>query len=267
MKKLRLKSILSNVTILLIVFSFSCSRSVVSRQRPITDLPGLEKKVVKTCNFISSSNIRLKFQTEIEFGGKIQALSGRLFLLSDTCIFISLMSNSLGIEVGRLIANADSVCLINKIDKTFFSSDYQGLKYYSGLNFNLLYSIFSDSYVNCDSVSFNSSNTYFMTDKNCFVVTNVSADQNSTKSFFSTFFDSFGNIFRFEYKNLGSDFLRVNYSNFALKDGFPGKMIFSIGIDGAKRELEVEYSDFTILKPEKLPTMKTNIAKYKRIYL
>ena len=235
MKKLRLKSILSNVTILLIVFSFSCSRSVVSRQRPITDLPGLEKKVVKTCNSISSSNIRLKFQTEI--------------------------------ELGRLIANADSVCLINKIDKTFFSSDYQGLKYYSGLNFNLLYSIFSASYVNCDSVSFNSSNTYFMSDKNCFVVTNVSADQNSTKSFFSTFFDSFGNIFRFEYKNLGSDFLRVNYSNFALKDGFPGQMIVSIGIDGAKRELEVEYSDFTILKPEKLPTMKTNIAKYKRIYL
>ena len=267
MKKLHLKSILSSVTILLIVFSFSCSRSVVSRQRPITDLNGLEKKTVKACSSISSSNIRIKFQTEIEIDGKIQALSGRLFLLSDTCIFVSLLSNSLGIEVGRLIANSDSVCIINKIDKTFFSSDYHSLKYNSGLNFNLLYSILSDSYINCDSVSFNSTNTYFMSDKNCFVVTNVSVDSNSAKSFFSTFFDSFGNIFRFEYKNLSSDFLRVNYSNFALKDGFPGKMIFSIGIDGSKRELEVDYSDFTIIKPEKLPAMKTNIAKYKRIYL
>ena len=266
MKKLLLKTILNSVTIFSIVLVCSCSRSVVISQRPITDFAGLEKKIVKSCSLRSSSNTRIKFQTSVEVDGKNHSLNGRIFLLSDTCVFISVMSPSIGIEVGRMIANKDSVFVVNKIDKTYFSSDYKTNKNIYGLNFRLLYSIFSASYLNCDSVLFSNSNTEFIADMGCFVVSKV-YKTDSLKSFSTTFFDGFGNIIRSEYKSANSDFLRANYSNFALKDGFPTKMNVTVGFGGKKREVEIEIKEVTQLKKDNFPNMRTDIRKFKRINL
>ena len=266
MKKLPLRSILSSLAIFLIVFTFSCSRSVVTKQRPITDITALQKKTLKACNTVSKSNIRLKFKTTIEFDGKNHHLNGRIFLLSDTCVFVSVMSPAIGIEVARLFANTDSVLFINKTDKTFFSSDYDQFFNHYGLNFKLLYSIFSASYIDCDSVKFLSSNTQYFADMGYFVTSKVYYHDNS-KSFSNTFFDSFGHIVRTEYKSANSDFLRVNYSNFALKDGFPGKMTLTLGVGGTKKEMEITIEEFSQLKKENIPNMKTDTRKYKRIYL
>ena len=265
MKKLLLKGILNSAAALLVVFSCSCSRSIVS-SRPITNFAELEKKTSKNCTYLSKSNLRLKFKTNIDIDGKSQQLNGRIFLLSDTCVYINVMSPTLGIEVGRLCANRDSVIFINKLDKTYFSSDYHQFIIKYGLNFRLLYSVLSASYFGCDSVKLSDTNTQYFADMRRFVVSNV-YNENDTKSYSTSFFDSFGNLYRTEYKSGNNDFLRVNYSNFALKGGFPQKLVVSVGVGGTIKEIELLIDDIIEIKSENIPNLKTGTHKYKRVYL
>ena len=263
MKKLHLESILSKTALFLVLLFCSCSKSIVST-RQVTDLSGLESKIVKRQKFITSSNLKIKFKTSVELDGKENKLTGKIYALSDTCLFFSVMSNTLGIEVGQLRMNHDSVLMLNRIDKTYFSGSYADFKKVFDASFGLFYSLFTATYLCKDSV--NSSNANYLTDLHRFVVNDVKLADNE-KSFLTTIFDGYGNIWRTEYKSYDGNFLRANYSNFALDYGFPVEMVLSSTVKGRKYDLTIYFENVSVIKESAFPEMKKSLGKYKRMVL
>ena len=265
MKKLRRVSILNKTVFVLLLLFCSCSKSIVNT-RQVTDFSGLESKTIKRQKFITSNNLRIKFKTTVELDGKENKLTGKIYALSDTCLFLNVMSSTLGIEVGQLRMNKDSVLMINKIDKTYFSGTYADFKSRFDTNFKQFYSLLTATYMRKDSVLFNSSNSNYLPDLQRFVVNDVSSNSEN-KTFLTTIFDRYGNIWRTEYKSFDGNFFRANYSNFALDYGFPSELTLNVTVKGKKYDLTIYFENVSVIKESAFPEMKKSLAKYKRVAL
>ena len=263
MRKLRLVNTLSKAAILLVLVFCSCSKSIVNT-RQVTDFSGLESKTIKRNKFLASNNLKIKFKTTVEFDGKENKLSGKIYALSDTCLFLNVMSSSLGIEIGQMRMNKDSVFVINKIDKTYFSGTYADFKSKFDTNFEQFYSFLTASYLWKDTVSFSSLNANYIADLQRFVVNDVSSD-NGNKTFLTTIFDRYGNVWRLEYKSFDGNFFRANYSNFALNYGFPCELALSAKMKGNKYDFTIYFENVSVIKESAFPEMKKSLGKYKRV--
>lgn len=265
MKKLRLESTLNRVALFLLLLFCSCSKSIVNT-RQVTDFKGLESKTKNRQKFISSNNLKIKFKTTIDLDGKENKLTGKIYALSDTCLYLNVMSSTLGIEIGQMQLNNDSVLIINKIDKTYFLGSYTDFKSRFETNFKQFYSLLTASYLRKDDVLFNSSNSNYLPDLQRFVVNDVSSD-NDNKSFLTTIFDRHGNIWRTEYKSFDGNFFRANYSNFVLDYEFPSELALQVNMKGKKYDLTIYYENASVIKKSAFPEMKKSFAKYKRVSL
>ena len=259
MKKLCQGSILSSI---LLLFLFcSCSKSVIVSRR-VTDFSSLEAKVKKHHDFISSNNLKIKFKTFIEIDGKENKLSGRIFALSDTCIYLNIMSSTLGIEVAQMLMTRDSVIIINKVEKNYYSGNYTDLRKAYNVNFRTLYSFFTSSYLS-DSICFNSSNTNHQPNFQRFIV-NTILSEDDCKSFVTSIFDGYGNLGSTEYKSCNGDIFRAIYSNFALSFGFPEEMVLTSVVKGKKSEFRIQFENVSVVN-DNVPQMNLKVDKYKRI--
>lgn len=258
MKKLFRESILSSV-ILLFLFC-SCSKIHIS-SRQITDFSGLEAKVKKQHDFKSSNILKIKFKTVIETDGRENKLTGRIFSFSDTCLYVSVMSTSLGIEVAQAVLKSDSVTIINKYEKTYFSGSYADIKELRS-DFKAIYSFLTSTYLS-DSISFNSSNTNYQPNFNRFIV-NTTLLENSNKSFVTTIFDGYGNLASTEYKSYNGDIFRAIYSNFALSYGFPAEMVLTSVVKGSKSEYKILFENVSVANGN-LPDLNLKVDRYKRV--
>ncbi|MBP5668663.1 MAG: DUF4292 domain-containing protein [Salinivirgaceae bacterium] len=258
MKKLFRESILSSV-ILLFLFC-SCSKTHIS-SRQITDFSGLEAKVRKQHNFRSSNILKIKFKTVIETNGRENKLTGRIFSFSDTCLYVSVMSSSLGIEVAQAVLKSDSITIINKYEKNYFSGTYADIKTLSS-SFRAIYSFLTSSYLS-DTISFNSSNAHYQPNFNRFIV-NTTLSENSNKSFVTTIFDVYGNLASTEYKSYNGDIFRAIYSNFALSYGFPAEMVLISVVKGSKSEYKILFENVSVANGN-LPDLNLKVDRYKRV--
>ena len=232
MKKLRLENTLSKAALLSLLVFCSCSKSIVNT-RQVNDFSGLQSRTIKRQNFLASNNLKIKFKTSVEIDGKENKLSGKIYALSDTCLFLNVMSSSLGIEIGQL-------------------------------RMNQFYSFITASYFKRNSIFFNSSNASYITDLQRFIV-NDNCSNSQTKSFLTTIFDRYGNIWRIEYKSFDGNLFRANYSNFVLDYGFPSELVLSAKVKGAKYEFTVYFENVNVIKESAFPEMKKSLGKYKRV--
>lgn len=265
MKRLNLESILSKAAIFFFLLFLSCSKSIVSN-RQVTDLSGLESKVIKRQQFISSNDLKIKFKSVVEIDGKENKVTGRIFVLSDTCIFLNIMSSALGIEVGQMLMTPDSVIVLNKIEKNYYSGKYSDFKNIFVGDFNFFYSLFTSTYLGIDTIMLNNSNVNYVSDMQRFIVSDMTI-KNDCNLYLTTIFDRYGNVWRTDYKNCDGNFFRVNYSNFALNYGFPVELNLTSTINGKKSELTIFYENVSFAKDFHFPDIRTALKKYKRVTL
>lgn len=259
MKKLCQGSILSSI---LLLFLFcSCSKTHIG-SRQITDFSSLEAKVKKQHDFRSSNVLKIKFKTVIETDGRENKLTGRIFSFSDTCLYVSVMSSSLGIEVAQALMKTNSITVINKYEKNYFSGTYADFRNVFGADFKAIYSFLTSTYLS-DTISFNSSNSNYQPNFNRFIV-NTTLSENSNKSFVTTIFDGYGNLASTEYKSYNGDIFRAIYSNFALSYGFPAEMVLTSVVKGKKNEIKILFENVSVVNGS-LPDLNLKVDKYKRV--
>lgn len=264
MKKLRIRSILIKAVILLFaVYLTSCSKSVINA-RQFSDLTELQNHIESKSSFISSKNLKIKFRTSVNFEGKENKISGRIFLFNDSCIFIQFVSNTLGLEIAQLYFWPDSMLFINKYEKSYLSGSYSELKSICDVNYNLTKSLFSATYYLSDTVLINENNTHYLSDLQIFIV-NDSYNINQSKCFVTTQFDTFGNVKKTDYKSYNGNNFRVIYSNFALNFGFPAELNFSTSMKKEKVQLTLFYENVELLKKSEVTYKIPSIRNYARI--
>lgn len=235
--------------ILLFAFSLcSCSKHF-TETRQITDFSTLQSHIQKRQDYLSSHNLKIKFKSWIESDGKEIKLSGKILTYSDSCIYINIISSTLGIEVSQFHFKRDSLIFINKIDKSYFSGSYNDLGKYLNINFQTVYSFLTNTYLGPNQVSFTSDNCSFVQDFQRFIV-NDNYENATNSKFVTSQFDNYGNLQRTECKSMDGGFLRVNYSNFVLDYAFPSQLTFTIYSKVEKIDAFTSKSYFTNEKSE-----------------
>lgn len=63
-----------------------------------------------------------KFSAEAEVNGESSSFSGNIFIIKDSIIWVSVQK--IGLEVARLLLTSDTAKFINRINKTYFISDF-----------------------------------------------------------------------------------------------------------------------------------------------
>ena len=250
------------VTFFLVALLFSCSKSFVKTQS-ISDFKALQTKINKQQTFLENNNIKLKFKAVANISGKQNKLVGRAFLYSDTSLFISILSYSLGIEVLQLYFNSDSIYYVNKIGKEFFSGTYSDFKTYP--NFGMVYSIFSSSYYNSKNTLISNNNCHYIADYKKFIV-NDKYDINEKSGFFiTTHFNSFGQVEKIDYKSYNGNYLRVNYSNFAAEYNFPTEFVIFTKVNKSEVEVKMNIENVDLLNKNHSVHSIPNYPNYKKI--
>ncbi len=85
--------------------------------------------------------LSLKFSAEVESNGESSSFSGNIYLVKDSLMWISIQK--FGLEAVRLLITADSARMINRINKTYFISDFDKLNdlFKTDFDFDILQSI------------------------------------------------------------------------------------------------------------------------------
>lgn len=108
-----------------ILFSFSCrTKHVVFKE--ILYAPNTEEIVgLMEKNQFRYNTLSLKFNAEVQSGDENNSFSGNIYLVKDSLMWVSIQK--LGIEAFRFLILTDSVKMLNRIDKTFRSGDFNTL--------------------------------------------------------------------------------------------------------------------------------------------
>jgi hypothetical protein len=85
--------------------------------------------------------ISLKFSAEIESNGENSSFSGNIYLIKDSLMWISIQK--FGLEAVRVLITTDSAKMINRINKTYFISDFNKLNelFKTDFDFDILQSV------------------------------------------------------------------------------------------------------------------------------
>jgi len=119
------------VAILLVLPSCKTNRSLI--KDPIKEYGAdyLFEKLKE--NELQFDWISAKFAIDMVIDNKKNSFRGQLRMRRDSAIWIS-FSPALGIEMARILITTDSVKFINRINKTYFSGDYEFVHDFIGTN-------------------------------------------------------------------------------------------------------------------------------------
>lgn len=125
--------------LLMVTISVSCSVSRRTIRKPIKEegadylLSNLKK------NELQYEYISAKFSASFYQNKSRTSFSGQLRIMKDSMIWVSI-SPALGIEMARLIITNDSVLYMNRLDNTYFASDFDYInkKINTTLDFDML---------------------------------------------------------------------------------------------------------------------------------
>ncbi len=134
LKTFRLKGF-KTLVLILAVFSFlsSCKSNRSLIKDPIKEYGAdyLFEKLKE--NELQFDWISAKFAIDMVIDNKKNSFRGQLRMRRDSAIWIS-FSPALGIEMARILITTDSVKFINRINKTYFSGDYEFVHDFIGTN-------------------------------------------------------------------------------------------------------------------------------------
>jgi len=121
--------------IALIVFLFACgsNKDVVTSSLEYRSSKSIVKKVNQ--NHLDYNWFTAKLSGKIEIGGADTPISANLRIRKDSVIWFS-VSALLGIEVARVQITPDSLKLINRINKTYWSGDFEDVESAYGMPVN-----------------------------------------------------------------------------------------------------------------------------------
>lgn len=264
MKKLKVISILSNVALFaLLLFLASCSRSLLST-REISDYSGLQSFVQNRDNFLSSKSLKIRFKTSLNIDGKENRISGKILSLPGDCLFVQLMSSTIGVEVAQLYFFNDSLLFVNKIDKTWSSSRYTTLS--PVLSFTMLKSLLTDSYYYSDSIGINNDKCHYLDDFQIFVA-NDSYNFDNVRYFVSTHFDRFGNVGKTDVKSYDGNSFSAVYSSHTLNYTMPAEVKLDMVYKKNKFSFTLLYESVDIVNGSDASYKVPSLLNYKRIDL
>ncbi|MEI6851961.1 MAG: DUF4292 domain-containing protein [Bacteroidota bacterium] len=85
--------------------------------------------------------LSLKFSADVESNGENSSFSGNIYLIRDSLMWISIQK--FGLEAVRLLITTDSAKMINRINKTYFVSDFDKVNqlFKTDFDFDILQSI------------------------------------------------------------------------------------------------------------------------------
>ena len=266
MRRLNQKSMLSKAAVcFLLLLLFSCSR-YTTNTRSVSDFSALSNIVSDRYKLVSSNIIKMKFSTVVRHEGKDNKLSGKILITTDTCVFINVISSSLGIEVAQIRFTNDSVLFVNKMDKNYYSGSYNDFVKLVDVNYKSVFSILTNSYIRSDSIDFNSNKAFYFAEVKRFMVNDLYL-YDGLKSYVTTEFNQYGSVDKIEFKSARSNFLRVNYSNFANNFSFPETISLSTTIKKEKVSLDLKINSVEFLKEERAVVKISSLNNYSRISL
>lgn len=165
-------------------------------QQEISDLTTLEQR---------HKNFRnLTAKAEVSFGGSAFSLSGTLRLVPDSAMMISVQP-VFGIEMARVLCTQDSIFVVNKFNKNYFSASYSDIYSKGGLDLQMIQGLFCNMPWGLSQGDFSMSRY----DRDSYVVT-------SDGEIESTFLiDDEGSVLRTTVENRSKNlFLLAEYSDF-----------------------------------------------------
>jgi len=85
--------------------------------------------------------LSLKFSAEVESNGENSSFSGNIYLIKDSLMWISIQK--FGLEAVRVLITTDSAKMMNRINKTYFTSNFDKLNdiFKTDFDFDILQSI------------------------------------------------------------------------------------------------------------------------------
>jgi hypothetical protein len=89
----------------------------------------------------SYKTLSLKFSAEVESNGENSSFSGNIYVVRDSLMWISIQK--FGLEAVRLLITIDSAKMINRINKTYFISDFDKVNelFKTDFDFDILQSV------------------------------------------------------------------------------------------------------------------------------
>lgn len=141
--KVRAKHI--GIILLMILFAISCKTAFVGGTKGENLRPGkLYKKLQE--NGFEYENLSLKFSAEVRIGEEKEEFSGIIRMTKDTAIWISLRSYN--IEGARFLITHDSVKFINRLEKTYYTGDFDFIKqrFDMDMDYEMLQAIITNSF-------------------------------------------------------------------------------------------------------------------------
>ena len=128
---------------LCVLFSFSCkTKQVVSHKTSITpSTDGIVNLMKK--NQFHFTTLSLKFNAEAQTEEESNSFSGNIYMVKDNTIWVSIQK--LGMEAFRFLITADSVKMLDRINKVYINGNYVVLNKMLNTNFDfdLLQALFT----------------------------------------------------------------------------------------------------------------------------
>jgi hypothetical protein len=131
--------------ICILLFAVSCKVAFVGGGKSENFRPAkLYRNLVE--NQFEYKNMTLKFSAKMFFGEEKQEFSGIIRLQKDKAIWISLRSYN--IEGARVLITEDSVKFLNRLEKTFYTGDFEFLRsrFDMDMDYNMLQSIITNAF-------------------------------------------------------------------------------------------------------------------------
>ncbi len=143
--KRKLHNFIYFLSIAIIGILFSCKTiKPIAKEYPPLRAAKLYDNVIE--NQPQYTSLSIRFSAAVEIDSKSYSFSGTLRIKRDSLIWVTL-SPALGIEAARVLITPDSVCFVNRINKTFYAGDYSQLNdiFDMEFDFNSIEAILSHS--------------------------------------------------------------------------------------------------------------------------
>jgi hypothetical protein len=251
-----------------LLFSFSCkTKEVVSHKTNITPNADGIVNLMKKKQF-DFTTLSLKFNAEVQTEEESNSFSGNIYMVKDSTIWISVQK--LGMEAFRFLITADSVKMLDRINKVFIAGDYVVLNKMLKTNFDfdqLQALITGNDAENYDTAGFAieyEKNDIILSDKNRKKISGgITSDMNDQQLWInSDNYKIIKNIIKETYGQTIRSF-ECTYSDFQNFDGqkFPQKIDFQFS-DTKTTKGSI---NFTRISPEKKETFSFTVpASYTR---
>ena len=269
-KKLPTRTIMNKNTVIIItalllipVLYFSCNTQRQIIKQPLKEQgPDYIFEQLKK-NELKFRTLSGKFSAQAEINGDNNSFSGNIFIIKDSIIWVSIQK--LGLEVARILLSTDSARFMNRINKTYFISDFNYVNqlFKTDFDFDIVQAILIGN-----DLSYYDNNKFRATIENmqyklstfnrAKLKKSLKKENDNTRIliqdiWLDPFTFKINKILIKEVKNENRKFI-ADYSNFQTIDNqlFPEEMNFQI-IEEKKIKIKIEFSKISFNSTESMP--------------